>query len=67
MLKRTKKELDKMRRILARRDVEQSDDSTLYDVFMEGCPGWDNFEDSFVEEQFFEHYDEETLKTERDR
>jgi hypothetical protein len=67
MEKRTKKELDKMRQMLARRDVEQSDDSTLYDVFMEGCPGWDNFDDSFVERQFFEYYDEETLKGELDR
>lgn len=51
-MKYTTEQLAKMRNMLATRDIEQSDDSILYDVFMGGCVGWGNFEDDFVAEQF---------------
>lgn len=54
--KYTEAQLKKMCNLLALRDIEQSDDSTLFDVFMEGCIGWENFDDDFVVEQFEMHF-----------
>lgn len=54
--KYTPKQLSFMRDLLAKRDIEQSEDKTLYDVFREGCTGWDNFDDDFVIENFELHF-----------
>lgn len=54
----TTEQINKMREALATRDIEQSEDSTLFDVFMEGCPGWKNFEDDFVIEQYKFHFED---------
>ena len=58
-MKYTQTQIAKMRTLLAQRDIEQSEDSTLFDVFMEGCTGWGNFEDDFVIEQFEEYFGED--------
>lgn len=58
-MKYTSKQVDKMREIMATRDVEQSDDDTLFDIMMEGCEGWSNFDDDFVIEEFENHYGED--------
>ncbi len=52
--------LQRLRHELAQRDVEQSDEKTMYDVFTEGCVGWDNFEDDHVVEQYIEYFGQET-------
>jgi hypothetical protein len=51
----TDDQLSSMRGDLASRDVEQSDDSVLHTVFLEGCTGWDNFDDEYVIQQHEEH------------
>jgi len=61
-MKYTQTQITQMKVILTKRDIEQSDDSTLFDVFTEGCIGWDNFEDSHVIEQFKEYFDEDILE-----
>ena len=61
-MKYSKAQIETMRKMLALRDVEQSDDSTLYDVFREGCIGWDNFQDDFVIQQFEDHFGEDYFK-----
>jgi len=55
-MKYTKDQVNKMREIMATRDVEQCDEGTLFDVFMEGCTGWGNFDDDFVIVEFENHY-----------
>ena len=49
--------IEEKRFALAKRDIEQSGDSTLFDVFMDGCIGWNNFDDDFVEEQYKEYFE----------
>lgn len=61
-MKYTTEQIEKMRGLLANRDIEQSDDGTLFDVFMEGCPGWNNFTNDFVVDQFKEYFDDEDLE-----
>ena len=58
-MKYTKDQVNKMRKIMATRDVDQCDDGTLFDVFMEGCIGWANFDDDFVIKEFENHYGED--------
>ena len=48
----TGEQIEKMREKLAQRDIDQSDDGTLFDVFMDGCTGWRHFDDDFVIEQY---------------
>ena len=55
-MKYTNDQLESMREILAERDLDQSDDVTLLDVFREGCTGWNNFSDEHVATEFAEYY-----------
>jgi hypothetical protein len=58
-MKYSTKQINTMRKLLAKRDVEQSDESTLFDVFTEGCTGWANFDDKFVIEHFEDYFGED--------
>jgi len=56
----SKEDIDQMRYFLAERDIEQSDDSTLISVFLEGCEGWENFSDDDVVVEYLEYRPEVT-------
>jgi len=60
--KYTQEQINEMRKMLAIRDIDQIDDSTLFDTFMEGCIGYNNFDDDFIIEHFFNVFDEDDLK-----
>lgn len=59
-----KESINKMREALALRDVETSEHDTLYDVFLFGCPGWENFTDQEVKEAYFEVFGEGEIEEE---
>lgn len=60
-MKYTNNQLNKMRELLATRDAEESDEETLFNVFMEGCRGWANIEEEEVAEYFERHFSEDCL------
>ena len=49
-------ELSKIREQLAERDADCAESSTLYDVFLDGCPGWNNIDVETCIEEFTDHY-----------
>jgi hypothetical protein len=55
----TEEQLEKMRFALAVHEANSIDDSTLFDILKEGCPGYDNLPDSEIIELYEEHIGEE--------
>lgn len=63
-MKYTKEQIEKMKDLLIEATLEQCDDSVVADILREGCPGYDNFEDAELIEEFENRFGEDYLKIE---
>ena len=52
MKKYTKKQVEDMREMLARRSIENWDEETIYDISMDGCVGYKNMTDKECVDQY---------------
>ena len=60
----TNPNIEQMREMLIERVIDNAETDNdvrklLYDLLKEGCRGWDNYDDDFIEEQFNMHFEED--------